>query len=395
MNVLFLDVEPLYADLLPAGLRQIGCTVRTVAEVLDGQLDRELAVFQPDFVLTMGWSTFPTPERLELIRKTLDRHGIPIIYWATEDPCWHVEWCVPYVLALQPDLVVTICTEYVRRYRELGFRAACLPFGYNHELYRPVAPRAEYVCDIAVVANFYTNQFDRMNRKRSLQALVSPLLERGYDLKIWGNNWHLAPTFGLPVRDGMLRYYLNHRETPAVYSSAQIVIGLQNEFDYRTNLTMRTCEVLGAGGFLLTSRTDAVARMFEHGKHLIMSGSPEETVELVDYYLAHPEQRGKIAAAGKARVRSRHTYAHRALQLLELFERHRRVRPMRGACLQAAEPTESSGAFSSGACATQCDGPGGASATQSDRRSGSQTTSAVALRAMKLAARKATAPAAP
>jgi spore maturation protein CgeB len=399
MNVLFLDVEPLYADLLPAGLRQIGCTVRTVTEVLDGQLDRELAEFRPDFVLTMGWSTFPIPERLKIVREALDRHEIPLIYWATEDPCWHVQWSVPYVHMLQPDLVVTICAEYVRRYRAMGLRAACLPFGYNHELYRPVAPRAEYECDIAVVANFYTNQFDKMNRKRSLHALVGPLLERGYDMKIWGNNWHLAPQFGLPVGNGVWRHYLDHRRAPAVYNSAKIVIGLQNEFDYRTNITMRTCEVLGSEGFLLTSRTAAVERMFEHGKHLVMSRSPEETVELVDFYLAHPDERGRIAAAGKARVRSRHTYAHRALELVELFERLRKVRPMRGACLPDSAPDDFSDFPGTGASATQSDDPSATqcddpSATQSDGFSGAQMMSAVARRAMNLAAGRPTNPAA-
>jgi spore maturation protein CgeB len=319
MRVLFLEAAQIFDDLLPAGLRQVGCDVRMLTEVVNGEIDRLLTEFEPDFALTLGWSWFPTPDRLDIIRETLTRHGIPLVYWSTEDPCWHEEYCVPYVQRVQPDLVVTICNEHVDRYEALGFRAACLPFGYNPAIYQPVEPGPEYACDIAIVANFYTTEFHRMNRKRSLQQLVTPLMDQGYDVKIWGNSWDRAPEFGVPVPEGAWRGYLPHREAPIAYNSAKIVIGLQNEFDFETNLTMRTCEVLGAGGFLLTSRTRAVEAFFEHKQHLVMSNSPEETRELVAYYLAHPEERAQIAAAGEALVSTQHTYGHRALDLLQIL----------------------------------------------------------------------------
>lgn len=330
MRILFLESEPLYDDLLPAGLRQIGCTVETVPEVLDGMLDRKIAEFQPDFALTMGWSLFPTDERLAVIREAVDRHRVPLIYWATEDPCWHERWSVPYVQKARPDLVLTICTEYVRRYAQMGLRAACLPFGYNHELYKPTAPRPEFACDIALVANFYTDNFDQLNRKRSLNELVVPLLKGGYDLKIWGWNWDKAPNVGLPNVAGKWNAYLNHRDAPAVYSSAKIVIGLQNEFDFSTNLTMRTCEVMGSGALLLASRTKAVEGLFTNGQHLVTSGSPFETLAQVSYYLLAQKEREKVAQAGQAEVRAKHTYAHRAQELLDIFDFYRNLRPLRG-----------------------------------------------------------------
>lgn len=316
MKVLFIDNQPLYEDLLPAGLRQIGCTVETATEVWDGALDRAIAAFQPDFALMMGWSNFPTVERRAVIREALDRHQVPLVYWATEDPCWFEAWSLPVVQSTRPALVATICAEYVRRYEAEGIRAVPLTFGYNPEVYRSVAPRPEYACDLAVVANFYYQEFDRLNRKRSLLDLVKPVLERGYDLKIWGVDWNLAPQHGLPLRDGIWQGWLNYREASAAYNSAKIVLGLQNEFDFATNLTMRTCEVMGSGGFLLASRTKATAGMFQHRRHLTLSGSPQQTLALVDYYLNHPDERAEIAGAGQAEVRARFTYAHRAEELL-------------------------------------------------------------------------------
>lgn len=59
---------------------------------------------------------------------------------------------------------------------------------------------------------------------------------------------------------------------------------------------------MGSGAFELTSRTPAVERLFTHRRHMVMSGSAEETLSLVDYYLAHEKERQEIAANGKAEV---------------------------------------------------------------------------------------------
>lgn len=321
MKVLFLEDSPLYADLLPAGLRQIGCEVRMVNEVLNGTLEAALADFRPNFALVMGWSAFFTAERLAVVREIIDRRRIPLVFWSTEDPVWYENWSLHVVHGLHPDLVATICAEYVPRYEALGYRAICLPFGYNHELYKPVPPRPEYVCDIAVVASFYTANFHEVNRKRSLHQLVVPLLSSGHRLRIWGANWDQAPAYGIHLPEGVWQGYLNHREAPAVYNSAKIVLGVQNEFDFATNLTMRTCEVMGSGGFLLASRTRATAAMFQHRRHLALSGSPEATRALVDHYLAQPKERAAVAAEGRKLVRARFTYAERAKELLRMLER--------------------------------------------------------------------------
>lgn len=321
MKVLFLEDSLLYNDLLPAGLRQVGCEVSMVSDVLDGALDRTIAEFQPDFALVMGWSAFLTTERLAAIRAALDRHRVPLVFWSTEDPVWYEHWSLVVVHSLQPDLVATICAEYVPRYEALGCRAICFPFGYNHELYKPVPANPDYACDIAVVASFYSTNFHELGRKRSLHELVVPLLSGGYDLKIWGAHWEQAPAYGIHLPDGVWQGYLNHRDAPAVYNSAKIVLGVQNEHDFATNLTMRTCEVMGSGGFLLASRTKATAAMFQHRRHLVLSDAPERTRALVDHYLAHPEERAAIAAAGQKLVRSHFTYAERANELLRQLKR--------------------------------------------------------------------------
>jgi spore maturation protein CgeB len=42
--------------------------------------------------------------------------------------------------------------------------------------------------------------------------------------------------------------------------------------------------------------------------------------ERVAYYLSHPDERERIAAAGQAHVYARHTYEQRMARLIELLE---------------------------------------------------------------------------
>ena len=85
------------------------------------------------------------------------------------------------------------------------------------------------------------------------------------------------------------------------------------------DVNMRTFEVPASGALLVTnalSHGDLQALGLEDRRHLALYRSPRELFEMVDYYLARPEERQRIAAAGLAVVRDRHTYTHRMQQLL-------------------------------------------------------------------------------
>jgi spore maturation protein CgeB len=62
--------------------------------------------------------------------------------------------------------------------------------------------------------------------------------------------------------------------------------------------------------------------MFEPGKELVAYRSPEECLELVQYYLEHDEERNVIARAGQARTLHEHTYSHRMQEFVDLVEKY-------------------------------------------------------------------------
>jgi Glycosyl transferases group 1 len=98
---------------------------------------------------------------------------------------------------------------------------------------------------------------------------------------------------------------------------------------------MRFFEVLAAGAMLVTQ---ASYRNGQHqlaglreGEHFVTFDSAEDLVRKIDYYLANPGERQRIAAAGRAVAISQHSYDCRVRQVLEhIAQDHRRMRaPLR------------------------------------------------------------------
>lgn len=98
-----------------------------------------------------------------------------------------------------------------------------------------------------------------------------------------------------------------------IYSQSKIVFNISINND----LNMRTFEGMSTKSFMLTSYNDEVASVFEDGKHLVLYKSMDEAVEKARYYLEHNEEREKIAQAGFEEVRNKHTFVHRAKQVLD------------------------------------------------------------------------------
>ncbi|WP_243358691.1 CgeB family protein [Fundidesulfovibrio terrae] len=83
-------------------------------------------------------------------------------------------------------------------------------------------------------------------------------------------------------------------------------------------VNQRVFDVPACGAFLLTDHRAQMERLFEPGREVAVYGDPAEIPELVRHYLAHPEERARIAAAARQRVLAEHTYVRRMGQLLDV-----------------------------------------------------------------------------
>ena len=318
MKIIFIDSDPQYLLGLPWGFKKLGCKVKIIKEIREDSLAAIFKNYRPDLVFTAGWTKIHTRSNLELLGNLLKKYQIKHAYWATEDPRWTDSWSLPFIAATSPDYIFTIHRESVSLYRELGYRAYYLPWACNPDFHRHAVPRREYSCDIALVATAGVTWSSY--RRDSARILLKPLVERNYNLLIWGKRWdRLDPGIvGFDVAADHLCGKLPYQETNHVYGSAKIILGFQN---LTTELTSRTFEILGARGFMLAPATEALLYDFRPGKHLVVSRSEEETVRLVDYYLEHEEERMQISLQGQREVYARHTYRHRALEVLKAISK--------------------------------------------------------------------------
>ena len=108
-----------------------------------------------------------------------------------------------------------------------------------------------------------------------------------------------------------------------VYADSKICFNTAISYD----VNMRVFEVMGAGGFLLTERAPHLEELFTDGIHCVMYNTLDEAVEKAKYYLAHDEERIKIAKAGHVAVMASHTIDHRVDKMLDLIYRFIGDRP--------------------------------------------------------------------
>ncbi len=82
----------------------------------------------------------------------------------------------------------------------------------------------------------------------------------------------------------------------------------------------RVMDVLGAGGFMLSSYGPETAEIFEEDKEIVMFKSPEELFDKVGYYLRHEKERQAIARRGQKRVLDCYTYDRTIKKIMDWVE---------------------------------------------------------------------------
>ncbi len=86
---------------------------------------------------------------------------------------------------------------------------------------------------------------------------------------------------------------------------------------------MRLYEATGVGALLLTEAAPNLADLFEPGVEVVAYRDADDLVRQLRRYLADPDARREIAAAGQRRTLAEHTYAHRMRELVPILEAHR------------------------------------------------------------------------
>ena len=145
-----------------------------------------------------------------------------------------------------------------------------------------------------------------------------------YDVAFVGTDGGVPRKFFLQaLRERYPRHFIgtaDHRDLMAIYRRA----GVGFNYSIANDVNMRIFEVLASETLLVTNAlaSDDLCRLgLEDRRHLVLYRRPSQVFDLIDHYLAHPDEREAIAASGAAVVRQRHTYVHRMRQLLMTVSR--------------------------------------------------------------------------
>ena len=175
-------------------------------------------------------------------------------------------------------------------------------------------PDERYKCDVLFIAHYEDDGRD--------DALIR-LVRGGYSFKLYGTEWHSSKYYEefkklmggdiKPLRGDDYNIALNSCKIAICFFSKKL-----NGNEYTT----RTFEIPATKTFMLSEYTDDAASLFEADKEAVYFKNTDEFINKIDYYLAHDDERKKIAQNGYERVmRDGHEVMDRAKQVIKAYEK--------------------------------------------------------------------------
>ena len=262
-------------------------------------LVRQVEAFEPDAVILGRHATLLGEDRLKkLVRGRYSAF-------------WYFDLRVPPIqdvltLGRMVDAMYVTYLPTVETYRTLGIpNVMHLPQGTDPELDTPATSIPQsYRCEVAFIGG------NSPHRNSLLRAM-----SQVYDLQIRGPGWRKAPP-GLPIAGGPVY----GKAYAQAVGGAAISLGAHSlpEMAFQTaSASNRMWKVMGCAGFYLGEWVEGIDALAADGVHCAWYRNLEEGIELIRHYLDRPDDRRRIALAGRRHALDRHTYAHRVRLLLE------------------------------------------------------------------------------
>lgn len=318
MKVLLLSMDPIFVNDIAWGFESLGHVVMSKQPALPAEYDQLVKQFEPELIMTLGSPSYY--RNIELLMYIGNRQGggsPPLIHWDTDGITWR-DLELDFIRTTKPDFVFTVCPEMLDVLKENPTPSAMLPYAFSPETHFQGSKNIEYGGMITFVGNAYSEMVcarpDHL-RTRSIAALIKPLLQNDERVDFWGDTGHahIMRHMDCYVPNAWLHGPCPYRKTYEIYGSCFINIVPQN---HEHHLTKRTYEILGSGGFILTFDTPEIRQWFTPGKEMEMSASPEQTLEIVDYYRKNPDTYNRVRENALLAAQS-HTYRERAACIVE------------------------------------------------------------------------------
>lgn len=255
--------------------------------------------YKPDIVYCQDLSFF-SPEALKTIKENV---RLIVGQIACPPP--------PDAFLKGYDLILTSFPHFVGRFKEKGIASEYFRIGFDHRL-------LDQLKDVKkTIPASFVGGFSRHHTKAiplfEYLAEKTPIQFYGYGAKSLNADSPIVKNHHGEVW-GMDMY--------RALAASRITLNRHINVAENFANNMRLYEATGSGALLITDMKDNLADIFEIGKEVVCYTSQEEAVELINYYLDHPDEAESIAKAGQARTLKDHTYQKRMEELVPLLQKY-------------------------------------------------------------------------
>jgi hypothetical protein len=166
--------------------------------------------------------------------------------------------------------------------------------GFDPEVHRPVPdPESQFAGLVTFVGFGEQDRFDKLNY----------LAKNGIEIHVWGNGWTGAMQAAAHDKLVIHGHPILGNDYADALSNSAISFCFLRKINRDTH-TSRTFEIPACGGFMLAERTDEHRKYFREHIEAVYFDDAEEMLEKTRRYMADPQARARIAAAGRARCLS-------------------------------------------------------------------------------------------
>lgn len=217
--------------------------------------------------------------------------------------------------------VIDTFPEYLKGYFDGLIEAQLNVYGYNfieNSLNESIVEEAKKYLEL----NLGPLYFDVY--KKLLSDIINrqiSMLERRNVLNRIGNIYSLdlytgSDVSALTAENIRLKGYADYMTVmPKVFKLSKINLNITSK-SIISGIPLRVLDIMGAGGFVLSNYQPEIAEYFENGVEVVLYESMEDLIQKVAYYLAHDEERERIAVAGYEKVRKMYSYEVKLKEIL-------------------------------------------------------------------------------
>lgn len=316
MNILILGHDPIFASDIEEAFLKLGYSVKKIPFSTIEGFQKVLEEFDPTLVMTLGSPSYYTNVSLKkyLLSRKKDV-GFKLIHWDTDG----IEWVgleLQLMTEIEPDYIFTVCPQAQAYLESVGIATKLLPYGYSSSIHYPEPNAYRLSNDISFIGGSGYDLRKLPVRLKGFEMLIKPIFENGGRVEFYSEPFikqQFKNYLQLTLPDKVIHNRCPYNQTRMIYNESFINLGIQNS-EYK--LTKRTFEILGCGGCMMVPNTIEVNKSFTDGKEVIISESPADTIEKLNFYQknldAYFEVRKQALIASK-----KYTYEERMRKMLE------------------------------------------------------------------------------